>query len=389
VALGVLITNIALVGRSGTEVVTYDLACALQRLGHRVTVYSPHCGSMAEALRDAGIAVAARIEALDQAPDIIHGQHNTPTLTALARFPDVPALFVCHDSTAWHDAPPLLARIRRYGAVDEVCEARLLAQGIAPARIVRLANAVDLARFRPRAALPERPQRALVLTKNSGHLDAVRAACAEAGLALDALGPGAGRVVADLEAVLPGYDLVFATARMAIESLAVGTAVIVCDERGFAGMVTADNVERWRRANFGKALLTDAVTRERLRTHIARYDARDAAAAAAFVRRDADLADSVRRVVALYDAVIAEHRADPAPAPDESRALAALLEALLPSYRTDWPWQQERAALQRALDDLEGRVRITRRLARLRRRLLRRVAGGRWRRLLLRPRHHR
>lgn len=368
VTLTVLITNIALVGRSGTEVVTYDLACVLRRRGHRVLAYSPHCGAMAESLRRAGVPVAERIEAIETAPDIIHGQHNGPTVTALARFPGVPALFVCHDAGAWHDAAPGFARIRRYAAVDDACRDRLVEEGVAPERIVRLANAVDLARFRPRGPLPERPRRALVLTKNSAHLDCVRAACRSAAIALDELGPGAGRVVDDLDAMLPDYDLVFATARMAIESLAVGAAVIVCDARGFAGLVTRENAACWRLENFGWRLLTAPVTVERLRAAIDRYDAADAAAVAAFIRRDADVDDLTRRVVDLYRTVIAEQASDPGDVEEEKRALVRFLGEWLPTYRTDWPWQRERAVMEAEIDKLQSHLQAAQRLARLRKR---------------------
>ena len=101
-----------------------------------------------------------------------------------------------------------------------------------------LPNAVDLDRFRPRDALPERPRRALLLAKNSEHVDAVREASRIAGMQLDEIGSAFGRVVDDLDVRLKDYDLVFATARMALEALAVGCSVIVCDGRGLAGLAS-------------------------------------------------------------------------------------------------------------------------------------------------------
>ena len=46
-----------------------------------------------------------------------------------------------------------------------------------------------------------------------------------------------------LEAVLPRYDIVFATARMALEAAVVGCAVVVVDGRGFAGMLRSENLQ--------------------------------------------------------------------------------------------------------------------------------------------------
>ncbi|MER8922444.1 hypothetical protein [Mesorhizobium sp. M0802] len=60
------------------------------------------------------------------------------------------------------------------------------------------------------------------MTKNFDHQAAVRQACAKNGIELDELGPATGRFSHQLEQDLLGYDIVFATARMAIEAAAVG-----------------------------------------------------------------------------------------------------------------------------------------------------------------------
>src|SRR2546423_5244678 len=108
----ILITNIVLSGRSGTETYVRDLALELLRRQHEVAVFTPRLGPIAEELIAAGIEVAARLDNLRLRPDIIHGHHNLQTALAMLHFPDIPAIFVCHDSKAWHDSPPLLTRIR-------------------------------------------------------------------------------------------------------------------------------------------------------------------------------------------------------------------------------------------------------------------------------------
>jgi hypothetical protein len=55
--LNILITNRALAGRSGTEVVVRDLSLGLKDRGHHPRVYSPVLGPMAEEIRGHGIAV--------------------------------------------------------------------------------------------------------------------------------------------------------------------------------------------------------------------------------------------------------------------------------------------------------------------------------------------
>jgi hypothetical protein len=94
----------------------------------------------------------------------------------MTAFPECPALFTCHDFDGMKDEPPLLPRIRRYVAVDEVCRERLIHSGVPTEKIVLLHNAVDLERFARRDPLPARPRRALVLTKGAAHLAVVHAA---------------------------------------------------------------------------------------------------------------------------------------------------------------------------------------------------------------------
>src|SRR5205814_7156321 len=123
-----------------------------------------------------GIAVVDRLSQVGVTPDIIHGQHNVTTVMAMTAFPRCPAIFTCHDSEAMQDRPPLLPRVRRYIAVDEVCRERLKHDGAPDDKILLLHNAIDLERYQRRAPLPPRPQRVLVLTKGAAHLPVVRAA---------------------------------------------------------------------------------------------------------------------------------------------------------------------------------------------------------------------
>ncbi|WP_204322744.1 hypothetical protein, partial [Streptococcus pneumoniae] len=59
-------------------------------------------------------------------------------------FPRRPAIWLCHDATAWFDAAPRFAQIRRHFAVDETCRERLVAgDGLARESIGILPNAID------------------------------------------------------------------------------------------------------------------------------------------------------------------------------------------------------------------------------------------------------
>ena len=93
----ILLTNVSLKGRSGTEVVTIEMASGLVRRGHDVVVFSPELGSSADYLRQAGIRVTDRLDELEFDPDVIHANHTIGVVYGLIRFPRVPAVFVCHD----------------------------------------------------------------------------------------------------------------------------------------------------------------------------------------------------------------------------------------------------------------------------------------------------
>jgi glycosyltransferase involved in cell wall biosynthesis len=335
--LTVLITNIGFAFRSGTEIVVDQIARGLNRRGHRPIVFAPYIGGgLADGLRLCGIAVVDRLNQVGCTPDIIHGQHNVTTVMALAAFPRTRALFSCHDFDAPKDRAPLVPRIRRYIAVDDTCRERLISDGAPPERIEVVYNAVDLDQYQRRGPLPRRPARALVLTKGAEHLAVVRSAAAKAGLVLDELGSGAGTVVDDLPDRLRAYDIVIATARMAKEAIAAGCAVVVADHRGFAGLATTATLPEWRRYNFGRRLLAQPATEERLIDAFARYDADDAARVSDRVRAEDNLDAHVDRLEAIYGAILDEADADD-PAADLA-ALAPFLEDFLISRNFSRPW---------------------------------------------------
>jgi glycosyltransferase involved in cell wall biosynthesis len=162
----ILLANIRLRQRTGTEVVTMELARALQRRGHQVAVFSPDLGEGGRTLRADGIEVTDRLDEIAFAPDIVHGNHNVDLVQGLLRFPATPGVFVCHNPDDWSSEPPALARVRAYVAVCRLSRERI--ERAVPSwagRVALVPNAVDLDRFRLRDALPLRPRRALVLTK--------------------------------------------------------------------------------------------------------------------------------------------------------------------------------------------------------------------------------
>jgi Glycosyltransferase Family 4 len=338
-ALTVLITNLVLSGRSGTEVVSEQLADGLRRAGHRPMLYTTRRGPLAKAMAFRGFVVIDRLEALPVRPDIIHGHHNAPLMAALTALPEVNALFVCHDATAMHDEPPAHPRIRRYFAVSEYTRARLLSAGIPAHQTGLLPNSVDETRyFEPRPPLPERPQRALAILNSREHLPALREACARADLTLDPVGAGVGSITDSMWTVMPSYDLVFASGRSALEAAFTGCAVVVCDARGMHGMLRSDQEHLWRQWNLGSAILRHQVTESALLSAIREYDSEDAAAVTRKVRLDASLGKQVEELEAIYREII---NMPASPGTDaERQALARFIEDCVPSDAADRPWKE-------------------------------------------------
>ena|SRR2546425_557859 len=334
----ILITNNTLDIRAGSELYVRDLAIALLKRGHMPIAYSTKLGEIAQEIRAATVPVIDNLEALAAPPDVIHGHHHLDTMTALLRFPGVPAVYFCHGWLPWEETPPRFPRILRYVAVDYLCRDRLLFEhGIPEDRIRVLLNFVDLERFKPRGPLPARPQRALIFSNYAAEdtqIPAVRDACARRGLTTEVVGLGAGNACARPEEILGGYDLVFAKGKAALESLAVGVAVILCDEKGLGPMVTSGELDRVQPLNFGLRTLREPLHADAVERQIARYDAEDAAKVSRLVRANAGTNAVVDQIVSLYEEIIAENtRSGESNLDEEARCSAAYLRWLAPTLK--------------------------------------------------------
>lgn len=327
--LKVLIANATLATLTGTETYVRDLALGLLHKGHTPIVYAPDLGPLAEELRRRTVPVVDNLNKVGTVPDIIHGNHNTELITALLHFETVPSVFFCHSWTDWISAPPSHPRILAYVAVDETCRDRLMLENAIPEdRVHVVLHAADLERFTPREPLPEKPARAVVFSNNANHwthLNAVREACKRAGIELDVIGAGVNASSLNPESSLSNYDLVFAKARCALEALAVGTAVILCDAAGSGPMVTTAELDRLRRGNFGIRTLSENLDAELLLSEIRRYDPKDAAEVSRRIRAT-DLGSAIDETVILYCQVIEEFRRCPISDPiEENHAVAEYL----------------------------------------------------------------
>jgi hypothetical protein len=328
-ALRVLITNHFLRGRTGSELYVCELATSLLRRGHTPIVYSPQLGPTAHELREATVPVVDSLDAIASPPDLIHGQHHVETMAALLRFPDTPAVFFCHGWLPWEETPPKHPRILHYVAVDDTCRDRLLWEHAAPEqRVSVILNSVETEQFLPRSPLPPKPARALVFSNGGSHIGAVREACLRTQLTLDVIGADSGNVALRPQDVLGQYDIVFAKARCALEALAVGSAVVLCDTVGVGPMVTTDEVDQLRRLNFGVRALRGIVDADLLEREIARYDPHDAAEVSRRIRETAGREKAIDQIVELYHDVVGEFETSKRDLDAEARAEATYLQQL-------------------------------------------------------------
>lgn len=356
--LRILITNLQLTEGTGTEQVTRDLAIGLVTRGHTVAVYSPRLGAFAARMRSDGLHLVEAPDAIGWSPDVIHGHHHVETMAAVRAHPAARGVFVCHDARQWADHPPLHPRVMRYVAVDNNCRERLAAL-VPPERLRVIGNWFDADRFRPRPTLPARPRRAVFFSNYAGKdralLEVLREACDAEGISLDLLGEGAGNERMDPEAVLGGYDLVFAKGKCAIEALATGCAVIVCHERP-GPLVTPLNMEVCRQWNFGWRLALSPLAVEAVRREIREYDAKNAAAVSRFVRKRCGVAEAIAAYERLYDEVLAD--VQPAACDGESMNLERLLHAL--SQSSDrWRARDDQPACGPLRLDQMRRIRVS------------------------------
>ena len=307
----VLIAGQSLGAIGGVQTYERDLATWLLGRGHTPIVYGTELGESARQLARLTIPFTDDLRSVAAPIDIIHGDSPVETMTALLHFPNTPALFVCHSWGGVALTTPHFPRILQYVAVDDTCADRLLLrEAIAPEKLSVLLNAVDIERFGQRSPLPRKPRRAVVfgnLAHEMTSLPVIREACRRASLDLDVIGASAGTATEHPESIIGRYDIAFAKAKCAMEAMASGVAVILCDAPGIGGMVRSNDVDRLRRLNFGVRTLQKPLSAETLLDEIARYDADDAREVSNRIRMLASSDALHESLFALYENVIDEY----------------------------------------------------------------------------------
>jgi len=329
-----LLTNHELdVAKGGTQAFIMDFAPTLKARGHEVAVYAPRLGPLAEELRGRGVPVMAEVRCSPFTPEMIHGQHHLPTMTALCAFPETPAIYYCHGYRPWEEQPPVHPRIRRYVGMAKVMTDWLAgATGRKPEEVAVVPNSIRLERFQQVRTLGLHPRRALVFgnTAISGeNLAKLRQACEQRGLTLDLVGATFGTTTVAPQDLLPEYDVVFAVGRCALEALASGCAVIPFSSVGAMPMVLPDTFERHAEINFAVPETVRPLTVEFLVQNLEQFDSGRAAEVTRLVRSRLGFEQTCHQFEELYAQVGEEWRVVARPAESEERAaVVTYLEAL-------------------------------------------------------------
>ena len=311
--MDILITQHRLTDRGDSELYTLELAHQLIQQGHCVIVYCPRMGPLADAFLAATIPVVDCLSSIENAPDIIHGQSGIETLTAMIRFTETPVVYVMHDWSSPFDRPPLLARIRKYIAVEKTCFERLTIKVGCPAeRTTTLQPSVDIQKFWKRKPLPDQPKRALFYSDDldQGPLTDLQAACDQHDISLDRSAAVLKECEQPLETILPKYDLIFAHGRCAAEAVAVGCSVVLCSKSKSGPMISFREVGRFYRFNFGMRLVPHNHSKGRLSHVIKTYDPADADNACNWLRETAESNQWISQLVEYYQSAIDEFKSD-------------------------------------------------------------------------------
>lgn len=300
----ILLTNIWLENHAGTEIGIREMAIEYHKRGHQVQVYSPILGKVAEEIRTAGIFITDQVSELIETPDIIHCQHYVSSMNVLLKFRNVPAVYFCRDSTFIGDAPPKLSNVVRYYAVDNKCFQKLVVDYRIPeSKAEVMLNWVDMNRFKLKKEVKDVPQKALIFSnyvREDNFYPAIKDACQKANMTLDVMGIGFGTHRSDPENILGNYDIVFAKGKAAMEAMACGAAVIICDFLGLGGMITLDNYSKLRPMNFSYGDVGAIDKSNLILQEIRKFNQADVVAITKKIRKEADFKKYIDNILIEY-----------------------------------------------------------------------------------------
>lgn len=251
----ILFTNHGLSSRSGTELYILEICRELSLRGHQVAVFSTVLGEVAKSITALGIPVVSEPRSCPFEPEVIHGQHHLETMAALCAWPRTPALYFVHGYLPWEERPPRHPRIVRYLSSCHAYDAWVKSEcGVSEEQLVVINNHIDLPAF------PSTRQQGLLLRSallyhnaiepDSTVFKTIKDSCDEMGWTLEVAGRAFSKLIEKPGEVLPGYDVVFATGRSAIEAIACGCAVVLVNQDMIGTWVSPEIFQKTVDRNF-------------------------------------------------------------------------------------------------------------------------------------------
>ena len=270
--MNVALATLGFASPGGSETYVLTVAEQLQRLGHEVTILAGETGPMSDFVADRGLTVTSDLGALPKAPDALVVQDSVLAYRLAELYPDTPQLFRAASDLYDLQLPPAMP-----GVVSDVvaCSERVRrrVRHLALAhRIHRLRQPIDTERFMPAGAPSARPRRALLLGNylRGRRLETIQTALERRGLTCHRVG-ALGEATCEPEQAIWAADLVVAKGRAALEAMACGKPVLIYDQFGGDGWVTAERYEAMEADNFAGLSAPLVLTGERLDEELADY----------------------------------------------------------------------------------------------------------------------
>lgn len=149
-------------------------------------------------------------------------------------------------------------------------------------------------------------------------------------MTLDVAGAACGNVIVP-DQRLKDYDLVFGTARCALEAIVCGCAVILLNSTHSGPLVTQENWRELYRQNFSHSAIREPIKEELISEQITRFDPDDISGLTSEVCAEVGMDAAVENYVKLYESVREMHEG--AEAEDEFRSVSVYLE-----NHFSYPW---------------------------------------------------
>lgn len=250
----ILFCNNTMAMLAGSELVTYNLARAMQKKGHDVAIYSRNIGGLLEEkLKKAKIPYERDVKKLKK-PDVIHAHHHDPTAQVVGQFPDVPVVFTLHGIIGGPETPPENLKQKEnviYVAVSEEVQALLKHVHKKESEIIR--QGIDLKRYKLKKPLNKRIKKALISTSYLDHdhpfIHTFRKACNIMAIEPVAIGR-AFNWTWETEDAYNDTDIVFAIGRGVLEAMACGRPAVTYGHWGHSGILTKEEMEDAKKYNF-------------------------------------------------------------------------------------------------------------------------------------------